>query len=400
MEHWNNENPDTTSIESPPSRTLRSILETIALNQYENYKSTSSDVQSDMRRKIQNLLATRLSYLFPKSDGIHLSRKWVTHGPPLPQYDMLFDQETMDLILSKPVPEDNNLDEIWEEGIRQMNILLVLLSYIVKIHFPKVSDEIRNDRTKEILKLTLELSQNGHRSDTSKEKLSEIWNRYRSFNSIQTISQTSVDYELNFELIDIIASILKTTPEIIASIAEENFNIGKILKYSRTYIASWIDELNNVKRIQEQNFDKLQYSMFFTEDDSKVLLYDIEVGFLYCLFGALPYKKQSDFNKLQNDNWEIISKETRTHLIEYIQKMSCVPDIMLRYIKAYDEVDCQNQIDETLLKLRNPWFYRIRKKIIQIAEIIGDNDIPADKLSTIEDTLDGLLVELKPFDVI
>jgi hypothetical protein len=128
-------------------------------------------------------------------------------------------------------------------------------------------------------------------------------------------------------------------------------------------------------------------------------LCDDEAGFLCCLFKALPCKGQYKLKELQKDRWEVLDIEVRNCLINYINTLSKKPNVMNRYIGAYDEVDCDEQIEVTLLKLRNPWYYRIRKKMIQTAEIIDSNKIPEEKQPVIENMLDSILGELNALEL-
>jgi hypothetical protein len=152
-------------------------------------------------------------------------------------------------------------------------------------------------------------------------------------------------------------------------------------------------------QMQEKYYNMVQSSMFFTEEDDQIFLCDDEAGFLCCLFKALPYKDQFKLKELQKDRWEVLDTKVRNRLIYYINTLSEKPNVMNRYIGAYDEVDCDEQIEVTLLKLRNPWYYRIRKKMIQTAEIIDSNKIPEEKQPVIENMLDSILVELNALEL-
>jgi hypothetical protein len=404
MEQWNNKDSavtgNTTQTDSPSKRTLRMVLDNIALHEYSNYNTLESFEQADRRRKIRDQLNTRLKYLFAKSDGIHLSRQWVTHGPMLPEYDMLFDQETMDRILREPSDEETALDEFLQNGVRQPYILAFLLSYLVKIHqkttFPQITDDFRAAKTKEILMLARYISEKGVRLKKSHEKIDKIWAQFIPLLKEQKISHTSVECQFQSDLIKKVSIIINTSYERVSTIIKVNESLKEIHKRFQEYLAKWPRIFD---QMQEKYYNMVQSSMFFTEEDDQIFLCDDEAGFLCCLFKALPYKDQFKLKELQKDRWEVLDTKVRNRLIYYINTLSEKPNVMNRYIGAYDEVDCDEQIEVTLLKLRNPWYYRIRKKMIQTAEIIDSNKIPEEKQPVIENMLDSILGELNALEL-
>lgn len=404
MEQWNNKDSavtgNTTQTDSPSKRTLRVLLERIARYEYSDYDTLDSSEQSDKRRKILNQLNTRLKYLFAKSDGIHLSRQWVTHGPMLPEYDMLFDQETMDRILREPSDEETALDEFLQNGVRQPYILAFLLSYLVKIHqettFPQITDDSRTTQTQKILMLARYISENGARSKKSHEKIDQIWARFIPLLKEQQISHTSVECQFQSDLIVKVSVIISASEEIVSNTINGNDSLKEIHEEFQKYLAKWPGIFD---QMQEKYYNMVQSSMFFTEENDQIFLCDDEAGFLCCLFKALPCKGQYKLKELQKDRWEVLDIEVRNCLINYINTLSKKPNVMNRYIGAYDEVDCDEQIEVTLLKLRNPWYYRIRRKLIQTAEIIDSDKIPEKKQPVIENMLDSILVELNALEL-
>ena len=404
MEQWNNKDSTVTGntipTDSPSKRTLRVLLERIARYEYSDYDTLDSSEQSDKRRKILDQLNTRLKYLFAKSDGIHLSRQWVTHGPMLPEYDMLFDQETMDRILREPSDEETALDEFLQNGVRQPYILAFLLSYLVKIHqettFPQITDDFRAAKTKEILMLARYISEKDVRLKKSHEKIDKIWAQFIPLLKEQKISHTSVECQFQSDLIEKVSVIISASEEIVSNTINGNDSLKEIHEEFQKYLAKWPRIFD---QMQEKYYNMVQSSMFFTEEDDQIFLCDDEAGFLCCLFKALPYKDQSQLKELQKDRWEVLDIEVRNRLINYINTLSKKTNVMNRYIGAYDEVDCDEQIEVTLLKLRNPWYYRIRRKLIQTAEIIDSDKIPEEKQPVIENMLDSILGELNALEL-
>jgi hypothetical protein len=376
------------------------VLDSIALHEYSNYNTLESFEQADRRRKIQDQLNTRLKYLFAKSDGIHLSRQWVTHGPMLPEYDMLFDQETMDRILREPSDEETALDEFLQNGVRQPYILAFLLSYLVKIHqktaIPTITDASRATQTQEILTLARYISEKDVRLKKSHEKIDKIWAQFIPLLKEQKISHTSVECQFQSDLIKKVSIIINTSYERVSTIIKVNESLKEIHERFQEYLAKWPRIFD---QMQEKYYNMVQSSMFFTEEDDQIFLCDDEAGFLYCVFNALPCKGQSKLKELQKDRWEVLDTKVRNSLIYYINTLSEKPNVMNRYIGAYDEVDCDEQIEVTLLKLRNPWYYRIRMKMIQTAEIIDSNKIPEEKQPVIENMLDSILGELNALEL-
>lgn len=245
MEQWNNKDSavtgNTTQTDSPSKKTLRMVLENIARREYDDYETLDTSEQADKRRKIQDQLNTRLKYLFAKSDGIHLSRQWVTHGPMLPEYDMLFDQETMDRILREPSDEETALDEFLQNGVRQPYILAFLLSYLVKIHqettFPQITKDFRATRIQEILELAKYISKKGVRSKQSQIKIEETWVQYIPLLIGQGISNTSIVCQFHSDLIEEISIIINATYESVSTIIKTNESLKKIHERFQTYLA-------------------------------------------------------------------------------------------------------------------------------------------------------------------
>jgi hypothetical protein len=318
----------------------------------------------------------------------------------LPEYDMLFDQETMDRILREPSDEETALDEFLQNGVRQPYILAFLLSYLVKIHqkttFPQITDDFRAAKTKEILMLARYISEKDVRLKKSHEKIDKIWAQFIPLLKEQKISHTSVECQFQSDLIKKVSIIINTSYERVSTIIKVNESLKEIHKRFQEYLAKWPRIFD---QMQEKYYNMVQSSMFFTEENDQIFLCNDEAGFLYCLFNALPYKDQSQLKELQKDRWEVLDTKVRNSLIYYINTLSEKPNVMNRYIGAYDEVDCDEQIEVTLLKLRNPWYYRIRKKMIQTAEIIDSNKIPEEKQPVIENMLDSILGELNALEL-
>ena len=156
MEHWNNDKPDTITAdtdnkEEVPSTSLKVLLDTMARERIPGFDKMDSGQKSGQRKLLKAQLNTRLAYLFSISDGMHLSRKWITHGPKLQEYDFLFDQQTMDTILANPSDWEAKPENTKEEGRRQISILVLLFAYIVSLYrqdIPqKISDDDRKKRT-------------------------------------------------------------------------------------------------------------------------------------------------------------------------------------------------------------------------------------------------------------
>ena len=368
MEHWNKDKLDTSTadtgnMEEVPSTSLKELLDTMAREQISGFDKMDSNQKSGQRKLLKAQLNTRLAYLFPGSDGMHLSRKWIAHGPELQEYDFLFDQQTMATILANPSDGETKPEEAKDEGRKQISILVLLFAYIVSLYRQdspqKITDDNRKKRTNEILELAQNIVKNGPSSKASENFIRKQWGRYSHLRIIQDMCLISLNCDFDEKIISIMASLLNVSPETISPIIEQNSKLVKIKEKIEKYVEAWT---RKIEQAYIDAYDKLSDSMIFTEDKSACLLCNTEVELLRSLLKILPDAGQSIFKAIQKDQWEVISEEDRNLLISYIETLSTTPDILNRYIGAPDQFKYITQVEETIMKLKNPPYYRVRKK--------------------------------------
>jgi hypothetical protein len=205
----------------------------------------------------------------------------------------------------------------------------------------------------------------------------------------------SLDCDFHEEIISTMASLLNIDTETLSPIIEQNSKLIKIKKKIEKYVDAWTDR---IEQAYIDAYDQLADSMIFTENKSVCPLCNIEKEWLSLLLKVLPEADQSIFKAIQKDQWEVISEENRNLLISYIETLSKTPDILNRYIGAPDQFKYTTQVEETIMKLKNPPYYRVRKKMLQIADIVDGNEIPTTALLNLETDLDKILADLILFD--